>query len=121
MAQTAAPFSEMGTKGSSKRMIIAVFYVPGCPNHQAAMENLRNALRSAAIATPIQEIAVTDDAMARQLKFPGSPTIRVDGRDVESTPNESYGVACRLYSNGTGVPSLEALRQAVERAGKGNV
>ena len=102
-------------------MVIEVFYVPGCPNHQPAMENLRDALRSAAIAAPIQEIAVMNDAMACQLKFPGSPTIRVDGRDVESNHHESYGLACRLYSNGTGVPPLEALRRVVERVGKGSV
>src|SRR5215469_8916541 len=94
-------------------MVIELLYVPGCPNHGAAIENLRTALRSAAIDAPIQEIAVTDDAMARRLKFPGSPTIRVDGRDVESNLRDSYGLACRLYANGSGVPSLEALRRAV--------
>jgi len=97
-------------------MVIEVLYVPGCPNHQAAIENLSSALRSAAINAPIQEIAVTDDAMAHQLKFPGSPTIRVDGIDVEPNPHDSYGLACRLYSNGTGVPSLEALQRAVAGA-----
>jgi hypothetical protein len=102
-------------------MVIEVLYVPGCPNHQAAIDRLRNALRSAAIDAPIQEIAVTDDAMARQLKFPGSPTIRVDGRDVESNAQDSYGLACRLYSNGTGVPSLDTLRRAVAGAQQGNV
>jgi hypothetical protein len=102
-------------------MVIEVLYVPGCPNHQAAVDSLRNTLRAMAIDAPIQEIAVTDDAMARQLKFPGSPTIRVDGRDVESNPQDSSGLACRLYSNGTGVPSLEALRRAVVGAQQGNV
>jgi hypothetical protein len=104
-------------------MVIEVFYVRGCPNHQAAIDRLRNALRSAAIDAAIQEIAVTDDAMARQLKFPGSPTLRIDGRDVESSPQNSYGLACRLYSNGTGVPSLEAMQRAVAgaREGEGKV
>jgi hypothetical protein len=102
-------------------MVIEVLYVPGCPNHQAAIDRLRNALRSAAINAPIQEIAVTNDAVARQLKFPGSPTIRVDGRDVESNAQDSYGLACRLYSNGTGVPSMEALRRAVTGAQQGNL
>jgi len=97
-------------------MMIEVLYVPGCPNHQPAVEKFRDVLRSAAIDAWIQEIEVTNDAMARQLKFPGSPTIRVEGSDVESNPQDSYSLACRLYSNGTGVPSLEALRRAVTRA-----
>jgi hypothetical protein len=102
-------------------MVIEVFYVPGCPNHHPAIQSLRNALRSAAIDVPIQEIAITDETMARQFRFPGSPTIRVDGIDVEPTSHESCGLACRLYSNGTGVPPLAALRQAVEKAGKGSL
>lgn len=102
-------------------MIIEVFYVLGCPNHQPAIDRLRNALRSAAIDAAIREIAVTDDAMARDLRFPGSPTIRINGRDVESHPEHPYGLACRLYSNGTGVPSLEALQRAVAGAGNGKV
>jgi hypothetical protein len=102
-------------------MVIEVFYVAGCPNHQTAIDSLKNVLRSAAIDTPIQEIAATDEATAGRLKFPGSPTIRIDGRDVESNPRPSYGLACRLYSNGTGVPSLEALQRAVAGARQGKI
>lgn len=94
-------------------MLIEVLFVPGCPNHRPAVENLREVLRSKPINVPIREIAVTDDAMARSLKFPGSPTIRINGRDIEPTRNQSYGLACRLYEGGTGVPSLETLRRAV--------
>ena len=94
-------------------MVIEVFYVPGCPNHQAAIDSLKNVLGAASISAPIQEVAVTDEVMARQLKFPGSPTVRINGRDVESSPGESYGLACRLYSNRSGVPSLETLQRAV--------
>ena len=99
-------------------MVIEVFFVPGCPNHQAALDSLNNVLRAASITAAIREVAITDEAMARQLKFPGSPTVRIDGRDVESTPEESRGLACRLYSNGSGVPSLESLRRAVAGAQK---
>src|SRR5215469_7379529 len=83
-------------------MVIEVFYVPGCPNHQPAIDSLKDVLRSATIEAPIQEIAVMDEAMASRLKFPGSPTIRIDGSDVESNHRESYGLACRLYSNELG-------------------
>jgi len=97
-------------------MVIEVLYVPGCPHHHGAIANLRSALRSAVVDAPIQEIAVTDDTMARELKFPGSPTIRIDGSDVESNHPESYGLACRLYANGTGVPSREILERALAQA-----
>ena len=99
-------------------MVIEILYVPGCPNHQAALDSLKKVLGAASITAPIREVAITDEAMARQRKFPGSPTVRIDGRDVESAPEESYGVACRLYSNGSGVPSLESMRRAVAGAQK---
>lgn len=97
-------------------MLIEMLFVPGCPNHEPAVESLREVLRAKAINAPIQEIAVTDEVMAQSLKFPGSPTIRVNGRDVEPTRDQSYGLACRLYTGGTGVPSLETLRRAVAGA-----
>ena len=97
-------------------MLIEVLFVPGCPNHGPAVESLRNVLRSEAINAPIHEIAVTDDAMARSLKFTGSPTVRIDGRDVESTSHQSYGLACRLYSGGAGVPPVEMLQRAISGA-----
>src|SRR5215831_15728390 len=65
-------------------MVIEVLYVPGCPNHKSAIHSLKDVLRSATIDAPIQEIPVMDEAMASRLKFPGSPTIRIDGSDVES-------------------------------------
>ena len=102
-------------------MVIEVFYVPGCPNTQPAMDSLRDALRSATIEAPIREIAVMDEATASRLKFPGSPTIRIDGNDVESGHRESYGLACRLYSNGTGVPSREILARALAQAKAGEI
>ena len=97
-------------------MLVEVFFVPGCPNHEPAIEHLRKVLRSEAINASIQEIAVTDEAMARSLKFPGSPTVRINGRDVESTSTRSYGLACRLYSGGSGVPPLEVLQKAITGA-----
>ena len=102
-------------------MVIEFFYVPGCPNHQPAIDGLKDVLQSAAIDAPIQEIAVMDEAMASRLKFPGSPTIRIDGSDVESKHRESYGLACRLYSNGTGVPSREILERALAQAKEGKI
>lgn len=97
-------------------MLIEVLFVPGCPNHGPAVERLKQVLRAEAISMPIQEIAVKDERTARSLKFPGSPTVRINGRDVEPNANHRYGIACRLYANGSGTPSLEALRSAVARA-----
>jgi len=97
-------------------VLIEVLYVPGCPNREPAIDRLKEALRSESVAVAIQEIQVTGETMARSLLFPGSPTIRVNGMDVEPTGQMSVGLACRLYSNGSGVPQEERLRHAISKA-----
>ena len=56
--------------------------------------------------------------MAQSLRFPGSPTIRVNGHDVEpqSESTAAFGLMCRLYSDGSGAPSQQRLRAAIEKA-----
>jgi len=46
------------------------------------------------------ETVVRDDAHARAIRFQGSPSIRVDGRDLEGREQPSPGLACRLYPGG---------------------
>lgn len=99
-------------------MNIELLYVANCPNHAVALERLRAILSSADFHTPVNEVLVSDAAMAQSLKFPGSPTIRINGQDVEphSGQTTSFGLMCRLYSDGSGVPSEQSLRAAIERA-----
>lgn len=99
-------------------MKIEVLYVPNCPNHAVALERLREILSSESSQVDVNEVPVGDSAMAQSLKFPGSPTIRVNGQDVEpqSEQTASFGLMCRLYSGCSGVPSNQKLREAIEKA-----
>ena len=94
-------------------MLIQVLCVPECRNCQPAIARVRKVLASEGIVAPIEEILVAEEAIARALQFPGSPTVRINGADVESSGDRAVGVACRLYSDGTGVPSEAALRRAI--------
>ena len=94
-------------------MLIEVLYVPGCPNHLSTVVRLREVLRSEGMDAGISEIAVTDEMAARDLRFRGSPTVRINGMDVEPSREQSFGLACRLYSSGGGMPSQELLQRAV--------
>jgi hypothetical protein len=97
-------------------MRIEVLFVPGCPNYQPAMERVRQVLVSESLDAEVRGVAVSNDAEAQVLRFPGSPTIRIDGDDVEPDHASSSGLSCRLYANRTGIPSTEVLRLAVSRA-----
>jgi hypothetical protein len=83
---------------------IEVLYFDGCPNHEALLPRLRELLDQARVASPIELVDVPDDAAARTQRFLGSPTLRVDGRDVEpgAELRTDFGLKCRLYRTGNG-------------------
>jgi hypothetical protein len=64
----------------------------------------------------------TDDA-ARREDFVGSPTIRVDGSDVQAPGGEPAGLSCRVYRLRDGrvspVPDPEDVREALAKAIEG--
>jgi hypothetical protein len=99
-------------------MKIEVFYVPNCPNHAVALERLRAILSPESFQAHVTEVLVRDAHMAQSLKFPGSPTIRVNGLDVEPQSEQAaaVGLMCRLYLDGTGAPSEARLRAVIETA-----
>jgi hypothetical protein len=71
----------------------------GCPSHEQALVQLRSAMSEEGLDPEAVEVREIDtDAAAREESFVGSPTIRVDGRDVQP-PLEDATVAltCRVY------------------------
>jgi hypothetical protein len=90
----------------------------GCPSHPEALELLQDVLRERGIEEPIelQEVFTLEDA--NELGFPGSPTIRIDGRDVDpSGATDLPALTCRVYRLPDGraspVPSRQQLEEAV--------
>ena len=97
-------------------MRIEILYFPGCPNYQPAVEQVERVLCSESLQAEIRSIAVRTYAEARELMFPGSPTIRVNGEDVEPPQASVPSLACRLYESRSGIPSEELLRVAISDA-----
>jgi len=97
-------------------MKIEILYAPGCPNHQPTFERVQAVLASEAVKPGIQGIPVTTELEAKALLFPGSPTVRVNGDDVEPHQTSVPSLACRLYANRIGIPSEELLRIAISVA-----
>ncbi len=102
-------------------MTIEVLYFEGCPNHRPAVERVKEVLKGEGLTAEVVEVNVPDEAAARSLGFPGSPTIRVNGLDIEPAARSSkdYGMACRTYTDGgrrEGTPSRELIRGALQEA-----
>jgi hypothetical protein len=97
-------------------MLIEVLYIPGCCNHALVVEHVRKILRSEGMKVTIVEVLVKDEIAASSLNFPGSPTDRINGMDIEPISQARSAFACRLYSDGGGIPSETALRRAISAA-----
>jgi hypothetical protein len=97
-------------------MRIEVLYFEGCPNYLPAVDRLRTVLQQEGVQTEVSEVEVKDESVAKALKFFGSPTIRVNGLDIEvdSRDVKETGFACRRYSGG--LPSEELIRAALKEA-----
>ena len=105
-------------------MKIEVLYFDGCPNHKPAVERVQELLREEGASAEVQEVNVGDAAIAQNLGFLGSPSIRVNGFDAEPDARSArqYGMMCRTYVvNGRreGLPSREMLRKAIREASSG--
>ena len=100
-------------------MKVEVLYIAECPHHKPALEQAREALRSAGLPEVVEEVEVRTKADAETSRFLGSPTVRVNGLDVEPEARgvQHFGVGCRSYvENGirSGLPSKELIQRALQ-------
>ena len=97
---------------------VEVLYWEGCPSHPEALELLERVVaeRGVEVDVELREVRSDDDAI--ELRFPGSPTIRIDGRDVDPAGADARpALACRVYRLPDGrvspIPSREQLEEAL--------
>ena len=88
---------------------VEVLYFDGCPSHEALMPRLRELMAEVAVDAPVELRHVESVQAAERERFLGSPTLRVNGQDVDPTAGErtDFGLKCRLY------PSPAALRGTI--------
>ena len=99
-------------------MKIELLYFEGCPNRAPALEMLQEALDSLGRKDEIYKVEVHTEAEAEAVRFVGSPSIRINGFDIEpwARTANNFGLSCRTYVNGStqsGVPSHELIHQAI--------
>jgi hypothetical protein len=97
---------------------VELFFWEGCPSYPEAQTLLQDVLEERGLADPIRMREVRTDEEARELRFPGSPTIRIDGRDIDPAGAESpASLSCRIYylpdGRSSPVPTREQLEEAL--------
>ena len=101
-------------------MTIDILYLEGCLGYADLLPRLRDLVRRASPGTTITVRSIPDHDSAVCERFLGSPTIRINGRDIESGAQHrnDFGLKCRLYRTPDGLvptPPDEWLLKAIAR------
>jgi hypothetical protein len=99
-------------------MRIEILYFDSCPNHRDARVMVDRVSGELGISPEIDMLEIADNETAQRLRFLGSPTIRVDGNDIEpgADARDQFTLACRVYqhdSGFSGLPDERWLRNAL--------
>jgi len=100
----------------AKVVTIEILYFEGCPSHKSTTALVKTVVSECRIAAEIIETCVRNLAQAKQAGFSGSPTIPVNGTDIEPHVLPAAELGCRLYLSRTGlrgVPPCELLQVAL--------
>lgn len=102
-------------------MTVEFLFWEGCPSHPKAPAELRAAMSELGLdQADISLREIRNETDAERERFVGSPTIRVDGVDIQQSENEPYGLSCRVYHRRDGrispTPDPSDVRDALVAA-----
>lgn len=101
-------------------MPIELLYFEGCPSHERYLPRLRRLLAGSGHASELALRRVESCEAAKGERFLGSPSVRVDGVDIEPGADlrTDFGLTCRLYPTPDGHPADAWVLDALDRAGQ---
>src|SRR5262245_44210546 len=96
--------------GMSRIREIRVLYFAGCPHSTPTLELVRRVVSECQVAAIVEPVEVRSEQEAQHLRFLGSPTVLVDGIDIDASARgrSDFALSCRWYG-GSGVPAAEML------------
>jgi hypothetical protein len=102
-------------------MQIQFLYFDGCPSWQGGLKNLKHALTEMNLSDEAIEILnIKTDEEAKKYQFIGSPTIRVDGEDIDPAASDQITSrrGCRIYKTPEGIkgePTVQMIKEFIEK------
>ena len=95
-----------------------ILFFESCPNYEAARRLVEQTAAAEGVELELQLTNVRSTEEAQRLRFLGSPSVRVNGRDVEpgADEREAFVFGCRVYRTDAGLsgqPAAEWIREAL--------
>jgi hypothetical protein len=100
---------------------VEILYFEGCPNHEPSQALVERVAAALGVEPELELVEVADAEAAERLRFLGSPTVRVNGVDVEpgASGRDDFVLSCRVYRSAHGLagqPDERWVRDALARA-----
>ena len=103
-------------------MRVNFLYYEECPSYYLALERLLEVMAEEGIPGEVEVVKVETEEQAHQLRFVGSPTIRIDGQDIDPPRDPRYALTCRVYhledNRISALPSKDMIRRALRAPAK---
>ncbi|MGC8669305.1 MAG: DF family (seleno)protein [Chthonomonadales bacterium] len=101
---------------TTRALDVEVLIFEGCPNAGPAEERVRKCLERLGVPYELRAIEVNTEEKAAAVGFLGSPSVRINGADLEGRKTEHGMLTCRVYDGSSGVPPEWLIEAAVLRA-----
>lgn len=97
-------------------MQVRIVYFEGCPNHEPSMALLQAVANEIGVPIELSEIRIESEEDAQRERMLGSPTIQVDGLDIDPTARSrvDFAMSCRVYGGAAGLPPREMIAAAIQ-------
>ena len=96
-------------------MRLELLYLDGCSSWHQTLEDLRQALQTEGMALKVSLTRVVGLHHARDIRFQGCPSIRLNGKDLFPQHRALSGLACRLYRSPEGLRAWPTAQMIVQR------
>jgi hypothetical protein len=102
--------------------LVEVLTVDGCPHAEPTLALVERVIAASGVGATVRRIDIPNAEAAAAHRFLGSPTIRVNGRDIEPgvAQRDEYAFSCRVYRTADGLrgePEERWLREALNEGG----
>ena len=95
------------------KITLEIQYFRGCPNSNELIERVKTAIQEFDSKIIYFETLVEDNLTAEKVKFRGSPTLLIDGKDFEDLSEPVHSnLACRFYPNG--LPTIQEIISSIQ-------
>ncbi len=97
---------------------VEILYFDGCPNHKSTVELVKRIATETGTTIDVRLVCVESNEDAQRTRFLGSPSVRVNGRDIEPGADQrtTFQLSCRIFQHDgqlAGQPAAEWIHAAL--------